>query len=355
MALALRLAERGRGQVSPNPMVGAVLVDAQGVIVGLGYHEKAGGPHAEIQALRMAGARSRQATLYCTLEPCSHTGRTGPCCVALAEAGVRRVVVAAEDPNPLVAGRGLAYLRAQGLEVREGLLCEAAEQQNVAFFTAMRKGRPWVVAKIATSLDGRVAAAPGQQTRLTSEPANRVVHRLRAEVDALAVGAGTLLADDPALTVRGVFRARPLVRVIFDTALRTPPSARVLATVSAGPVVIVTHEQDDAGWQARAGRLRAAGADLLGTAKHDLRGALEALARREIRSVLLEGGPTLHRSAFRERLVDRVQVFVTPAVLGARGVPWDMPPGLSLSALAGTRCLPLGSDVLLECDVHGTD
>ena len=354
MALALRLAERGRGQVSPNPMVGAVLVDPRGVVVGLGHHRRAGEAHAEIHALRMAGLRGRDATLYCTLEPCSHVGRTGPCCVALAGAGVRRVVAAAGDPNPLVSGRGFAYLRAHGIEVREGVLRDAAEQQNVAFFTAMRKGRPWVLAKIATSIDGRVAAGEGQRTPLTSRDANRAVHRLRAEVDAIAVGSETVVVDDPELTARGLFRDRPLMRVVFDTRLRTAPAARLFGTGAAGPVVIVTSAQADQGWQGRAAALRAAGAELVETPAHDLRAALEALGRREIRSVLLEGGPTLHRSALSAALVDRVQVFVTPAVLGSRGVPWDMPPGFSLSALAGARCTPLGPDVLLECDVHGT-
>ncbi len=240
MALALALAERGRGRTSPNPLVGAVVVDREGVVVGRGAHEIAGGPHAEVYALEDAGARARGATLYCTLEPCSHTGRTGPCAPLVVEAGIVRAVVAIEDPNPRVSGAGFGYLRARGVDVRGGVGSDAAERLNAPFLSVMRRGRPFVTVKVALSRDGCIAAEPGVRTALTGPSANRYIHRERAEVDALAVGSGTLLADDPQLTARGAFRYRPLTRVVFDSRLRTPPTAKLLSTRRAGPVIIMS-------------------------------------------------------------------------------------------------------------------
>jgi diaminohydroxyphosphoribosylaminopyrimidine deaminase/5-amino-6-(5-phosphoribosylamino)uracil reductase len=355
MALALRLAERGRGQTSPNPMVGAVVVTASGVAAGLGYHQRAGGPHAEILALAMAAGCAKGATLYCTLEPCSHAGRTGPCCVAVSEAGIARVVAAMPDPNPLVAGRGLAFLRERGIAVTVGLLERDAARLNAAFVTAMRRGRPYVIAKMATSADGKVAAARGRRTALTSEPANRWTHRLRAEVDALAIGSQTVLVDDPLLTVRGVFRERRFVRVVFDSRLRTPAGARLLKTRDAGPIVIVTTDEARQASPAAATALEAAGAELLIAPRHDMAAALRQLGSREIRSLVLEGGPTVQRAACAGGLVDHVQAFVTPRVLGSEGVAWDMPLACSLAALDDVRVTPLGPDVLVEGDVHRVD
>jgi diaminohydroxyphosphoribosylaminopyrimidine deaminase/5-amino-6-(5-phosphoribosylamino)uracil reductase len=355
MGLALRLAERGRGQTSPNPMVGAVVVTPQDVVVGLGYHRKAGEPHAEILALHQAGARAHGATLYCTLEPCAHVGRTGPCCVAVRDAGVARVVAAAQDPNPQVAGRGLAFLRRAGVDVTSGVLLEEATRQNVAFFTAMRRGRPWVVLKVATSLDCRVSAAPGERTALTGAEANRAAHRFRAEVDAIGVGSETVLVDNPRLTVRGVYRERPLVRVIFDTRLRTPPDAVVLRTGGQGPVVIMTTEAACDAAPDRVETLRAAGAEIVMGPSRDLAAALRLLGMRDVRSLLIEGGPTLHQAAWRCDAVDRVQVFVSPRLLGPQGVAWELAPGFSVATLANPRVTPLGADVLLEGDVHGPD
>lgn len=348
MQLALRVAERGRGQTSPNPMVGAVVVTPDGSVAGLGYHRKAGEPHAEVHALEMAGSRSRGATLYCTLEPCAHVGRTGPCCVAVAAAGIARVVVATRDPNPLVAGRGLAYLREHGVAVEAGLLAGDATRLNIAFFTAMLKQRPWVVLKAATSLDGAVAAGPGQRTALTSEEGNRAAHRFRAEVDAIGVGSETVLIDDPLLTARGVFRERPLVRVLFDSRLRTPPTARVLGTLDAGPVLVAATEEACAAAPARVAQLREAGAEVVVVPPRHLAAVLRFLAVREVRSLLLEGGPTLHRAAWAARLVDHVQMFVTPKVLGGHAVPWGMPPDFSMATLTDVRVRPLGPDVLVE-------
>lgn len=359
MARALALAERGRGTTSPNPMVGAVVVDAEGVVVGRGSHAYAGGPHAEIHALAEAGDRARGATLYCTLEPCSHTGRTGPCAPRVVEAGIRRAVVAVEDPNPLVAGRGLAHLREHGVEVVVGPLGDAAKRLNLPFFTRIRRGRPFVTMKVAVSRDRRVAAAPGVRTALTGAAANRLIHRERAEVDALAIGSGTLLSDDPRLTARGAYRKRPLVRVVFDRALRTPPTARVLGTLDAGPVVIATTEPSGEEARQRARGLQAAGAriDVIGATGdlEFLRAALARLADGGVNSLVLEGGPAIHRAAWQAGLVDRVQVFRTPACLGEGGLLWLNEDEISLGNLDDFRTIPLGSDVMIEGYVHRID
>lgn len=353
MRQALLLAARGAGRTSPNPLVGAVVVSADGVVVGRGYHARAGEAHAEIRALEAAGARARGATLYCTLEPCSHTGRTGPCAVAIVEAGIRRVVAAVSDPNPLVSGRGFAYLRAHGLDVTTGVGHDAARAQNAPFFAAMTRGRPFVWAKIATSLDGRIAAAPGRATRLTSPPADRETERLRAAVDAIAIGSGTLLADDPRLTTRGVHRERPLMRVVFDRRLRTPAHARLFGTLERGPVLVVTSTEAVAGHPAAVAALQSSGAEVC-PVDGGLADVLAELGRRGIRSLLLEGGATLHRAAFAAGVVDRVRVYVSPHWLGPGGVPWDVP---ALGPLGGPgwHVWPCGPDVVVEGDVHRAD
>ena len=240
MERALFLAERGRGRTSPNPMVGAVIVSASGVVVGQGFHERAGEPHAEVRALNLAGDRARGATLYCTLEPCCHVGRTGPCVHRIVDAGIERVVASIEDPNPAVQGRGFAYLRAHGVHVEIGPGRQQSIRLNQPFLTLMRDHRPFVILKAATSIDGYVAEAPATRTHLTSDAGNRHAHAFRAEVDAIGVGVGTVLADDPLLTVRGIYRERPLTRVVFDRRLRTPAHARLLSTLEAGPVIILT-------------------------------------------------------------------------------------------------------------------
>jgi diaminohydroxyphosphoribosylaminopyrimidine deaminase/5-amino-6-(5-phosphoribosylamino)uracil reductase len=350
MARALAIAERGRGRTSPNPMVGAVVVDREGVVVGRGSHEFAGGPHAEVHALRDAGARARGATLYCTLEPCSHHGRTGPCVTRIVDAGIARVVAAIEDPNPLVRGQGFAFLRSAGVVVDVGLGSAPAAALNQPFFTLVRDGRPFVILKAATSLDGRIAEAPGRRTPLTSAPANRHAQRLRAEVDAIAVGVGTVLVDDPVLTARGAFRERPLTRVIFDRRLRTPPTARVLSTRDAGPVIIVTTAAAASRAELRSA-LEASGADIVVT-DGTFRGAMWPLGARQIGSLLLEGGAALQASAWRERLVDYVRLYVTPHILGANGVA--LADGtIDSSALIDRRIEVLGPDVMVEGYVHG--
>jgi diaminohydroxyphosphoribosylaminopyrimidine deaminase/5-amino-6-(5-phosphoribosylamino)uracil reductase len=355
MERALILAERGRGRTSPNPLVGAVVVSPEGVVVGQGAHEFAGGSHAEIHALTAAGDRARGATLYCTLEPCCHTGRTGPCVVRIADAGVRRVVAATLDPNPLVAGKGFAFLRSRGIDVSVGVGEAAARAMNQPFFTLVTEHRPFVIAKAAVSADGMIAASPGVRTHLTDVTAERHAQRVRAEVDAIAVGSGTILTDDPLLTARGAYRARPLTRVIFDRRLRTPPSARVLSTAAEGPVIIVATAQEASASDRRAA-LEAQGAEVVMAGQDDLRAALSLLGERGIGSLLLEGGATLHRAAWDAGLVDFVRLYVTPHVLGANGLPLFGDRRFSAlinGTLVDRRVQPLGPDTLIEGYVHG--
>ncbi len=354
MTRALLLAGRGRGRTAPNPMVGALVVTPDGVTVGCGYHEAAGQPHAEVNALAEAGSRARGATLYCTLEPCCHRGRTGPCTERIVAAGIARVVAAVEDPNPQVKGGGVRYLRARGVEVVLGPGRDESVRLNAPFFTAMVRGRPHVTLKVALSLDGRVAAAPGRATRLTGPAADRLIHWERAEVDAIAVGSGTVLADDPQLTARGAYRHRPLTRVVFDRRLRTPTSARLLSTLAAGPVIIVTTASGAEAQAARARDLEAAGAELL-TADEGLSFALAALARRGVQSLVVEGGPALHAAVWRAGLVDRVRLWITPLVLGADGVPWLSGSVLSVGQLLDRHAECCGADVLVEGHVHRID
>ncbi|CAN5894002.1 bifunctional diaminohydroxyphosphoribosylaminopyrimidine deaminase/5-amino-6-(5-phosphoribosylamino)uracil reductase RibD [soil metagenome] len=357
MSQALALAERGRGRTSPNPMVGAVVVDGEGVVVGRGLHHVAGGPHAEVYALQDAGERARGSTLYCTLEPCCHTGRTGPCAPLVVRAGIARAVIAVGDPNPLVAGRGLAHLRAHGVDVTVGVLAHAAERLNGPFFTVIRRRRPLVTLKVALSLDRKVAAGPGQRTPLTGAAANRLIHRDRAEVDAIAVGSGTVRADDPLLTARGAFRARPLTRVVFDRSLRTPPAARLLSTLEAGPVVFVCTALPDPDRRLRREALRAAGAivEVVDAAGGQfLEEALSRMVARGVTSLVLEGGPTVHRAAWQAGVVDRLQVFTTPRRLGPEGVPWLAESELRLADLVDVRIVRLGEDLMTEGYVHGT-
>jgi diaminohydroxyphosphoribosylaminopyrimidine deaminase/5-amino-6-(5-phosphoribosylamino)uracil reductase len=351
MDRALFLAARARGRTSPNPMVGAVIVSREGVVVGQGFHERAGEPHAEVHALVEAGDRAAGATLYCTLEPCSHFGRTGPCVERIVRAGIARVVAATEDPNPLVRGRGLSYLRDHGVEVESELRRDAAARLNEAFFTIMREERPFVILKAATSLDGCLAEAAGRRTELTSEPANRHAHLVRAEVDAIAVGVGTLLADDPLLTARGVYRERPLIRAILDRRLRTPPRARVLSTRAAGPVIIVTTAPGAAQLEARRA-LEAAGALIEVAEDGSFRAALDRLMAHGVSSLLLEGGAAMHGAAWDERLVDLVRLYVTPRVLGPSGVPLLEGRRFASSELLDRRVVPLGPDVMIEGYVH---
>jgi diaminohydroxyphosphoribosylaminopyrimidine deaminase/5-amino-6-(5-phosphoribosylamino)uracil reductase len=351
MNSALFHAARGRGRTSPNPMVGAVVVSADGIVVGHGSTEPAGQRHAEVVALDMAGARARGATLYCTLEPCSHVGRTAPCVVRIVEAGIERVVASIVDPNPLVNGQGFRYLTAHAVDLEVGPGAAAARALNQPFLTFIQERRPFVILKAAISADGCIAEAPGVRTQLTSAPADRHAHRARAEIDAIAVGIGTILADDPLLTARGVYRQRPLARVVFDRALRTPPAARVLSTREAGPVMIVT-TAEGAAHTARRAALEDRGAQIE-VVEPSLSAAMARLGERQMTSLILEGGAAVHEAAWDEGLVDFVSVYVTPVVVGSQGLRLLNGRPFSLAALVDRRVEPIGPDVLIEGYVHG--
>jgi diaminohydroxyphosphoribosylaminopyrimidine deaminase/5-amino-6-(5-phosphoribosylamino)uracil reductase len=360
MRRALELAERGRGLTSPNPMVGAVVV-RDGEIVGEGFHERAGSAHAEVVALAAAGARSRDATLYVTLEPCVHQGRTPPCAPAVIAAGIRRVVAALVDPNPRVSGRGLATLRAAGVEVAGLTLADAAERQNRTFVSAMRLGRPHVTLKAAMTLDGRIADVRGESKWITGPDARAIAHRLRSEADAILVGVGTVLRDDPALTVR-LDRPWPRepYRVVLDSAARTPADARVISAGTPARTLVVTGEHAP---RERVAALTSRGAGVVSVAspdgRVDLGAALAVLAGLEVRAVLVEGGGEIHGAFLDAGLVDRVAIFIAPRLLGGRGAtPAIGGAGLHLASaphLKGFEVTHVGPDLLIEADVVPKD
>jgi diaminohydroxyphosphoribosylaminopyrimidine deaminase/5-amino-6-(5-phosphoribosylamino)uracil reductase len=317
MRLALREAAKGLGRTSPNPAVGAVLVRG-GKVVGRGHHARAGGPHAEVVAIRDAGARARGADLYTTLEPCDHYGKTPPCSMAVLAAGVRRVFVGSADPNPLVNGKGVARLRAAGVEVAEGVLRADCDALNAHWFKFMRERRPYVTLKAAVTLDGRLATRTGDARWVTGEAARRWVHRLRDRVDAILVGAGTARADDPLLTTRlPGGRGRDAVRVVLDTDLRLPSRLALLHPRSAAPT-LVAHASPRS-------RRVGAGVELLrcrrGKGGVDLRDLLARLAARGVTHLLVEGGARVNGRFLEEGLVDRLAVFVAPLLAGGDGVP----------------------------------
>lgn len=371
MRRALFIAQRGRGRTSPNPIVGAVVVTPDGIVVGQGAHLKAGEPHAEVHALAEAGLRANGATLYCTLEPCAHTGRTPPCAPRVAEAGIARAVIAMTDPNPRVAGEGIALLESRGIRVDRGLCAEDAARDNAPFLTWIRRGRPHVTLKIARTQDGYVDRPPSpeavgrsldvgrslrsglQRLKLTSAAMDRLMHRQRAEIDAIAVGAGTILADDPLLTPRGAFRERPLVRVIFDWRLRCAGDRRLYRTLDAGPVLLIaTAEAADANRDA-AEDLARRGVEIVALPRRDLTAALKMLGDRSMTSLLVEGGPSLQDAFAAADLADRVQTITVPRTLGG-GVA--EPRLLALEGrLSAPRETHADGDVLLEADVHRAD
>jgi diaminohydroxyphosphoribosylaminopyrimidine deaminase/5-amino-6-(5-phosphoribosylamino)uracil reductase len=307
MARALALAELGWGQTAPNPMVGAVLV-RDGEIVGEGYHARYGGDHAEIVALRMAAERALGATLYVTLEPCAHHGKTPPCADAIITAGVARVVAATADPNPVAAG-GAARLLAAGVELEIGVQEKAARELNAPFFHAVHSHRPWVTLKLGISLDGAIADARGQSKWITNPASRRETHRLRSGSDAIAVGIGTVLADDPMLTVREapVPPRVPPIRVVFDHSARVPLNSQLVRTAREVPVVLVTGKPAPA--------LAEAGVEVI--VAHSTREAFESLKKRGVRALLVEGGAKLAGALLGESLVDRLVIFQSPRLLGA--------------------------------------
>jgi diaminohydroxyphosphoribosylaminopyrimidine deaminase/5-amino-6-(5-phosphoribosylamino)uracil reductase len=315
MQHALQLAERGRFGAHPNPMVGCVLV-RDNAIVGEGWHPLAGDAHAEIVALRDAGDQAAGATAYVTLEPCSHHGKTPPCCDALIAAGVAAVMVARTDPNPNVNGQGIAQLIQAGIAVRTGLLQEEADTLMAGFLSRILRGRPRVRLKVAASLDGRTGMASGESQWITGTAARADVQRLRAAAGAVLTGVGTVLADDPSLNVRSTEynpHDRQPLRVVLDSSLRSPPTMHMLSL--AGDTLVFCRES------ANAGGLRAAGATVVQVAAHgehvDLQAVLQELAKREINDVLVEAGPTLAGQLIMQQLIDELVIYQAPQILGS--------------------------------------
>lgn len=348
MARALELSARGAGQVSPGPLVGCVVVDGRGEVVGEGFYLSDGVKHAETLALEQAGARARGATAYVTLEPHAHTGRTPPCTEALIRAGVTRVVVSTEDPNPLVSGRGFEELRRAGLEVLTGVLAEEGARLNEKYIHALRRGRPFVHLKLACSLDGRIATSTGHARWISGPESRARAHKLRREYDAILVGSGTAAKDDPLLTDRsGLPRRRPLLRVVLDEHLRLGPQSRLAETAREAPVLVFTSERADA---QRASEVEARGVEVLRAAGggRDLAAVLEELRRREVQSLIIEGGAGVAGAFLRAGLVDKASFFVAPLILGSDA--------LGAVAVAGPLTVPEAARLRdVETHRHGDD
>ena len=351
MRRALALAANGRGRVSPNPMVGCVLVSAGGEIVGEGWHAELGGPHAEVEALAQAGDAARGATAYVTLEPCNHYGRTGPCTEALLAAGVSRVVVAMEDPDSRVTGMGLGRLREAGVEVESGVLAAAAAELNESYLVTRREKRPFVLYKSAMSLDGKIAVSSGRSRWITAEPARALVHHWRDEYDAIAIGVNSVLLDDPALTTR-LPNGRTPIKVVFDSVARTPTTAKLFEPGPDGSlarvIIFVTEEAS----LSRIEALRELGAEVIVTpasrGRPRLESALCDLYTRDVGTMLLEGGGTLAWDFFERQAIDRVAWFIAPKILG----------GSASGPVAGTGVKNLAAAITLanvETEFVGPD
>ena len=350
MQLALDEARKGLGRTHPNPAVGAVIVKG-GKVVGVGFHERAGTPHAEVHALRMAGAKAKGATIYSTLEPCNHHGRTPPCSEAIIAAGLKRVVFASPDPNPLVNGKGAKRLKAAGLEVVPHVLRAQADALNRPFFKAITTGLPFVTLKAAISLDGKLATATGDSKWISSESSRLLVHELRDRVDAIIVGAGTVQADDPKLTTRLAKGGRNALRVVLDSGLRTDPDSTIYK-VRPGERTLVATTVAVGSRKAKA--LERRGVELLHLQgpQVNLEAVLRALVRRGCLHVVIEGGAQVFATAIAESLADEALLFVAPIVLGGDGVSWVGDLGLRLVSDAPKRvvetCALSGGDVVLR-------
>jgi diaminohydroxyphosphoribosylaminopyrimidine deaminase/5-amino-6-(5-phosphoribosylamino)uracil reductase len=357
MRLALRLGRRGLGRTSPNPPVGAVVVRGRRV-VGSGHHRRAGGPHAEIEALGEAGSRARGATLYVTLEPCNHHGRTPPCTEAVLAAGIRRVVFGVRDPNPHVRGAGARRLRRGGVEVQDGVEAAACRELIGAFARHATSGLPLVTLKLAASLDGRIATRTGASRWISGPAALRFVHRERNRTDAVMVGAGTVITDDPELTCR-IRGGRDPLRVVVDGRLRIPLTARVLTNGAARGTLIATVMSKGSTVNA----LRRLGATVVvlpgKSGALSLRRLLRELGRRGVTSVLIEGGSRLAAGALREGVVDRLLLFLAPKLIGGDGIamigPLDVLRPANALALRDLRVSRLGEDVLIRASVGEDD
>lgn len=347
MELALRLAEAARGQTSPNPLVGAVVVK-DGQLLGSGAHLKAGTPHAEVHALEQAGKSAKGSTLYVTLEPCNHYGRTPPCTERTISSGVRRVVVGSTDPDPLVSGKGVQRLREAGLSVKTGVLADRCTRLNEAYFHHRRTGFPFVTLKAAVTLDGKTATSDGDSRWVTGEAAREEVHRLRHQYDAVLVGSGTALHDRPQLTVRLPGGGKNPLRVVVDSRLRMPLNSPLADVESASTWVFCTDEADsgrEAALTARGVRVYRTGAG----SRVKLESVFRRLGREGIVSVLTESGGELNASLLREGWVNKVMFFIAPKILGGRD---------SLTAVGGTTVDQMKDALLLEdvsVDLFGRD
>lgn len=357
MDRALALAARGVGLTAPNPSVGAVVV-SHGEPVGEGYHRQAGCPHAEVEALTMAGPQAKGATLYVTLEPCAHYGRTPPCTQAILGAGIGRVVVAVPDPNPLVDGKGVATLRSHGIEVSIGVGGSQAAAMNRPFFKFVTTGRPYVVLKIAMTLDGKIADREGRSRWITGEAAREYSHRLRFEADAILVGIGTVLKDDPQLTVRlpGVPAKEPY-RVVLDSQGRIPAGAALMASGEPSRTLIVVSKETG---EERLQAIKRRGATVLplpsSEGRVDLEALLDELGRRQVTNLLVEGGAEVAASFLEATLVDRIVIFVAPKLLGGREAPgpvggrgWRLSEAVPVHTLTART---VGEDLVLEGELH---
>lgn len=353
MQQALRLAKKALGRTSPNPLVGAVVVK-DGEVVGQGYHKKAGTPHAEIHALRAAGEQARGATIYVTLEPCNHTGKTPPCTKAILEYGIARVVVGMVDPNPLVGGSGCRFLESQGVEVVGEVLAAECRDINRPFIKHISTGLPWVIMKAGCSLDGRIAAADGRCAWITGEESRREVHRLRDRVDAILVGVDTAINDDPSLTTRLPGRkGHDPLRVVLDSALRLSPRAHMLKQESAAQTWVFCGARAD---KNKRQALEGAGATVVEVAENggrlDIHAVLAVLGKAGHTSLLVEGGSAVHTSFLQEGLVDQVSLFMAPLFLGNGSIP--VVGNLAISDVGEgrrfqtSRVKRFGSDVLVE-------
>jgi diaminohydroxyphosphoribosylaminopyrimidine deaminase/5-amino-6-(5-phosphoribosylamino)uracil reductase len=365
---AIELAQRGTGLTSPNPRVGAVLIDAEGEVVGSGFHTYEGVKHAEVLAIEQAGTKARGATLYINLEPCSHQGRTGPCADAVIAAGIRRVVASMSDPNPQVSGQGFARLRAAGVELATGILEEEAKQINEGFAKYIRHGTPLITLKAAMTLDGKIAPPPGKDQAppahgaggstggwITSEPARAHVHELRHENDAIMVGVGTVIADDPLLTDRsGLSRRRPLLRVIVDSLLRLPLESRVVKTAQNDVLVLCSFAEQSKKQRLLDHGIRVEQVPYASTdGRPSMGGVVKRLGELEITSMIIEGGAMVNGAALASGIVDKVFLYYAPKILAGTGaIPFASGEGFrKMSDAAHVRSLRLhrfGEDFAVE-------
>lgn len=355
MKRAIQLARKGVGKTSPNPAVGCVVVK-DGVIAGEGWHKKAGTPHAEIHALQQAGELAKGADLYVTLEPCSHFGKTPPCADAVVAAGICRVFIGMIDPNPKVSGKGVEKLQAAGINVFTGLLEKESRALNLPFIKHITTSTPYVTMKSAMTMDGKTAAKSGDSRWITSESSRKLVHRLRASVDAVMTGSGTLLADDPQLTVRMASGKNP-IRIVVDSSLKTPVNCRLMSEAEKVPVIIATISSDSS----KISALKEKGAEVMicsGTkGRVDLGDLMKRLGARGIQSILLEGGERLCAAMLRQRLVDRFLLFYAPRILGGEGKGLFAGPGPLLMKdslpLFIKKVSRVGNDILVEAYPEG--